>query len=117
MNRGPWIIAGAIVLAALLIAGTIVLTREEAPPTACDNYRAEVARVADGYEKHGYTNPKTGQRIENLSRADALVYAVLTVADERERPAGCEVMNECKKVPDDPSCVNKDDIEGFGNAP
>lgn len=46
-NRDPWIIAGAILLAAVLIVGTLLIFRAQDKDQRCEELRAKVAYPDD----------------------------------------------------------------------
>ena len=79
-NRGPWIIAGAIVLAAVMVVAVMLLQR--AQEDACKNWQAEVQEM-QALLPRGYSSTSPDFMGPEWSAADAATQV------ETERPDGC----------------------------
>lgn len=90
-NRGPWIIAGAIVLAALIAVGGYVLFRPDPPPDPCAGWQRDIKSATDAWLESAEGAD------EDTTEAEAAIWdnhrlAVIRVDDKR--PVGCDYPDE-----------------------
>lgn len=86
-NRGPWIIAGAVLLAAALVVGYLVWSSG----AECRNWQKEIAEAFEDLDHLDFTQTDF-QTLTPEEQQKALAAAELG----EDRPAGCDFPDEAE---------------------
>lgn len=92
-NRGPWIVAGAIVLAAIIVVGAFVLLKDD----PCGAWQGDMSEVAAEVDAVGKDDEDDG--VSTVEEQDASTALLGVKLDElhridEDKPVGCDYPDE-----------------------